>query len=313
MVTVKGIRTVTGCENMELRVLQYFLAVAREQSIIRAAESLHLSQPTLSTQIKAMEEELGKQLLIRGTKGSRKVTLTEEGMILRKRAEEILNLVQKTEREISLSDQIIVGDVYIGTGETDAIRIMAKAARELYKTYPGIHYHIASGNSEFVLEQLDKGLIDFGMIFGSIDHAKYNSIPLPYKDTWGVLMRKDSPLAAKETVSPEDLWDKPLIVSRQEADKGTLPSWIKREISEIEVVATYNLLFNASLMVEEGLGYAIGFDKIINTSDSSNLCFRPLSPKREAGMSIIWKKYQVFSKASEKFMEKINELSAISN
>ncbi|MBD5453770.1 MAG: LysR family transcriptional regulator, partial [Lachnospiraceae bacterium] len=181
---------------MELRVLQYFLAVAREQSIIRAAESLHLSQPTLSTQIKAMEEELGKQLLIRGTKGSRKVTLTEEGMILRKRAEEILNLVQKTEREISLSDQIIVGDVYIGTGETDAIRIMAKAARELYKAYPGIHYHIASGNSDFVLEQLDKGLIEFGMIFGSIDHAKYNSIPLPYKDTWGVLMRKDSPLAA---------------------------------------------------------------------------------------------------------------------
>ena len=298
---------------MELRVLQYFLAVAREQSIIRAAESLHLSQPTLSTQIKAMEEELGKQLLIRGTKGSRKVTLTEEGMILRKRAEEILNLVQKTEREISLSDQIIVGDVYIGTGETDAIRIMAKAARELYKTYPGIHYHIASGNSDFVLEQLDKGLIDFGMIFGSIDHAKYNSIPLPYKDTWGVLMRKDSPLAEKETVSPEDLWDKPLIVSRQEADKGTLPAWIKSEISEIEIVATYNLLFNASLMVEEGLGYAIGFDKIINTSGSSILCFRPLSPKREAGMSIIWKKYQVFSKASEKFMEKINELSAISN
>ncbi|MDE5596655.1 MAG: LysR family transcriptional regulator, partial [Lachnospiraceae bacterium] len=223
---------------MELRVLQYFLAVAREQSIVRAAESLHLSQPTLSTQIKAMEEELGKQLLIRGTKGSRKVTLTEEGMILRKRAEEILNLVQKTEREISLSDQIVVGDVYIGTGETDAIRIMAKAARELYKTYPGIHYHIASGNSEFVMEQLDKGLIDFGMIFGSIDHAKYNSIPLPYKDTWGVLMRKDSPLAKKETVSPEDLWDKPLIVSRQEADKGTLPEWIKRDFSEIEIVAT---------------------------------------------------------------------------
>ena len=298
---------------MELRVLQYFLAVAREQSIIRAAESLHLSQPTLSTQIKAMEEELGKQLLIRGTKGSRKVTLTEEGMILRKRAEEILNLVQKTEREISLSDQIIVGDVYIGAGETDAIRFMAKAARELYKAYPGIHYHIASGNSDFVLEQLDKGLIDFGMVFGSIDHAKYNSIPLPYKDTWGVLMRKDSPLALKECVSPEDLWDKPLIVSIQEADKGTLPAWIKREISEIEIVATYNLLFNASLMVEEGLGYAIGFDKIINTSGNSILCFRPLSPKREAGMSIIWKKYQIFSKASEKFIEKIKELSAISN
>lgn len=293
---------------MELRVLQYFLAVAREQSIIRAAESLHLSQPTLSTQIKAMEEELGKQLLIRGTKGSRKVTLTEEGMILRKRAEEILNLVQKTEREISLSDQVTVGDVYIGTGETDAVRFIAKTAKELYESCPGIHYHIASGNAEFVLEQLDKGLIDFGIIFGSIDHTKYNSIPLPYRDTWGVLMRKDSPLAAKESIVPEDLWAKPLIVSRQDDYNGQLTTWINREITELEIVATYNLIFNASLMVEEGLGYAIGFDKIINTSGSSTLCFRPLSPKREEGMGIVWKKYQVFSKASEKFMEKMKEL-----
>jgi len=288
---------------MELRVLQYFLAVAREQSIVRAAESMHLSQPTLSTQLKAMEEELGKQLLIRGTKGSRKVTLTEEGMILRKRAEEILNLVQKTEREISFSDQVIVGDVYIGTGETDAVRFIAKAAKELYKTYPGIHYHIASGNSEFVLEQLDKGLIDFGIVFGSVGQKKYNSIPLPYKDTWGVLMRKDSPIAEKSSITPEDLWDKPLIISRQYSAE----SWIKRKLSELEIVATYNLLFNASLMVEEGLGYAIGFDKIINTSGDSNLCFRPLSPKREEGMGIIWKKYQVFSKASEKFIEKMKE------
>lgn len=296
---------------MELRVLQYFLAVAREQSIIRAAESLHLSQPTLSTQIKAMEEELGKQLLIRGTKGSRKVTLTEEGMILRKRAEEILNLVQKTEREISLSDQIIVGDVYIGTGETDAVRFVAQAARELYRSYPGIHYHIASGNAVFVMEQLDKGLIDFGIVFGSVDHAKYNSIEMPFKDIWGVLMRKDSPLAAKEAIFPEDLWDKPLILSQQKDNYGELTAWLQKEISELEIVATYNLLFNASLMVEEGLGYAIGFDKIINTSGSSSLCFRPLTPKREASMSIIWKKYQVFSKASEKFIQKMKGLLEI--
>lgn len=293
---------------MELRVLQYFLAVAREQSIVRAAQSLHLSQPTLSTQIKAMEEELGKQLLIRGTKGSRKVTLTEEGIILRKRAEEILNLVQKTEREISLSDQVIVGDVYIGTGETDAARFIAKAARELYETYPGIHYHISSGNAQFVIEQLDKGLIDFGIVFGPVDHTKYNSIEMPFKDTWGVLMRQDSPLAVKETISPEDLWDKPLIVSQQGDKHGALTAWMQKEMSELEIVATYNLLFNASLMVEEGLGYAIGFDKIINTSGNSSLCFRPLSPKREESMSIIWKKYQIFSKASEKFMMKMKEL-----
>ncbi|MDE7286045.1 MAG: LysR family transcriptional regulator, partial [Lachnospiraceae bacterium] len=278
---------------------------------VRAAESLHLSQPTVSTQIKAMEEELGKQLLIRATKGSRKVTLTEEGMILRKRAEEILNLVQKAEREISLSDQVIVGDIHIGAGETDAVRFIAKTAKELYKSYPGIHYHIVSGNSEFVLEQLDKGLIDFGIVFGSVDHSKYNSIPLPYKDVWGVLMRKDSPLAVKKTISPEDLWNTPLIVSKQDNNNGTLPAWIKKEISELEIVATYNLLFNASLMVEEGLGYAIGFDKIINTSGNSNLCFRPLSPKREEGMNIIWKKYQVFSKASEKFMQEIRDLTKV--
>ena len=290
---------------MELRVLGYFLAVAREQSIVRAAESLHLSQPTLSTQIKAMEEELGKQLFIRGTKGTRKVTLTEEGMILRKRAEEILNLVQKTKREISLSDQIIVGDVYIGTGETDAVRFIARAAKELYQIYPGIHYHISSGNAEFVREQLDKGLIDFGIVFGNVDHSKYNSIELPLKDIWGVLMRQDSPLAAKEKIQPKDLWDKPLIVSNQDDSKTTLIAWIKKELSELEIVATYNLLFNASLMVEEGLGYAIGLDKIINTSGNSTLCFRPLSPQKEAGMHIVWKKYQVFSKSSEKFIEKL--------
>ncbi|MCM1327085.1 MAG: LysR family transcriptional regulator [Bacteroidales bacterium] len=288
---------------MELRVLQYFLAVAREQSIVRAAESLHLSQPTLSTQIKAMEEELGKQLLIRGTKGSRKISLTEEGMILRKRAEEILNLVQKTEKEITLSDQVVAGDVYIGTGETDSVRFIAKAAKELYRTYPGIHYHISSGNAEYVLEQLDKGLIDFGIVFGAVDHTKYNSIPLPYKDTWGVLMRGDSSLAAKDSIMPEDLWDKPLIISRQENHDGFFTHWMKKELTELEIIATYNLLFNASLMVEEGLGYAVGFDKIINTTGNSALCFRPLSPVQEASMSVIWKKYQIFSKASEKFME----------
>lgn len=294
---------------MELRVLGYFLAVAREQSIVGAARSLHLSQPTLSTQIRALEEELGKQLLIRGTKGSRKVTLTEEGMILRKRAEEILRLVQKTEQEITLSDETIVGDVHIGAGETDAVRFVARAAKELYQTYPGVHYHILSGNSEFVSEQLDKGLIDFGIVFGNADHAKYHSIELPFKDVWGVLMRRDSPLAVNEAVCPEDLWDKPLIISNQEDSKAVLAAWIKKELSELEIVATYNLLFNASLLVEEGMGYAVGLDKIINTSGNSKLCFQPFSPKREAGMHIIWKKYQVFSKASEKFLEKLKQIS----
>lgn len=178
---------------MELRVLQYFLAVAREQSISAAAQSLHLSQPTLSTQLKAMEEELGKQLFIRGTKGSRKIVLTEEGMILRKRAEEILSLVRRTEDEITRLDDTIVGDVYIGAGETDTVRFFARAAKKIQKKYPDIHFHISSGNAEYVLEYLDKGLIAFGLLFGSVDSQKYEFIPISIKDTWGVLMRQDSP------------------------------------------------------------------------------------------------------------------------
>ena len=292
---------------MEIRVLQYFLAIAREQSIIRAAESLNLSQPTLSTQIKHLEEELGKQLLIRGTKGSRKVTLTEEGMILRKRAEEILELVKKTENEITLSDSIIMGDVYIGTGETDGIRLLAKTAKNLQKTHPQIHYHITSGNAIFVMEQLDKGLIDFGIVFGKPDLKKYDALKLPLKDIWGVLMPKDSPLVDKDTISPEDLWDKPLILSQQEANGGEVMQWIKKKPSHLNIVSTYNLLFNASLLVEEGLGYAICFDNIIHTSQNSNLCFRPLAPELTTEMSIIWKKYQVFSKPAEKFLSSLME------
>ena len=289
---------------MELRVLQYFLAVAREQSISGAAESLHLSQPTLSTQLKAMEDELGKQLLIRGTKGSRKVTLTEEGMILRKRAEEILQLVKKTEDEITLSDETIVGDVYIGTGETDIVRLMARAAKKIQEQYPEIHYHISSGNAEYVLEYLDKGLIDFGLIYGTADPQKYESIPIPAKDTWGVLMRRDSPLAQKEFIQSEDLWDKPLIISHQKSDNPYIASWLNRDISKLNIVATYKLVFNASLLVDEGLGYALTFDKLINT-EGSNLCFRPLSPQLDAAAFIVWKRYQIFSKAAERFIQQV--------
>ena len=292
---------------MELRVLNYFLAIAREQSIVHAAESLHLSQPTLSTQIKNLEEELGKQLLIRGSKGSRKIMLTEEGMILRKRAEEILDLVKRTESEISMSDDIIVGDVYIGTGETDGVRLSAKGAKALQPRYPVIHYHISSGNAAYVFEYLDKGLIDFGVVFGNVDLTKYNALETSYSETWGVLMRKDSPLAKKESISPKDLQDKPLILSQQETQGGSLTQWIGRDVTDLNIVATYNLLFNASLLVDEGLGYAMGYDKIINTSGNSNLCFRPLEPKLENKMSIIWKKYQLFSKPAEKFLEVLRE------
>ena len=292
---------------MEFRLLEYFLAVAREQNITAAAESLHISQPALSTQLKALETELGKQLLIRGVKGSRKVILTEEGMILRKRAEEMISLMRRTEEEITGSNETIAGNVFIGTGETETVRLFAQVAKKLQQKYPDIRYHISSGNAEHVLEYLDKGLIDFGLLFTEIDSQKYEAIPVPIKDTWGVLMRKDSPLAEKETICPEDLWDKPLIVSHQKGDNIYLGRWLQREESELHIVATYNLLFNASLLVDEGLGYALCYDKLINTQ-GSNLCFRPFSPRLEARGFIVWKKYQVFSKAANLFLQCLNKM-----
>ena len=292
---------------MEFRLLEYFLAVAREQNITAAAESLHISQPALSTQLKNMEKEFGKQLLIRGVKGSRKVILTEEGMILRKRAEEMLSLMKRTEEEITGSNETIAGNVFIGTGETEIVRLFAKVAKKLQKEYPGIRYNISSGNAEHVLEYLDKGLIDFGLLITKIDPQKYEAIPVPIKDTWGVLMRKDSPLAKKEAICPEDLWDKPLIVSHQKGDDVYLNQWLQREESELHIVATYNLLFNASLLVDEGLGYALCFDKLINTQ-GSNLCFRPLYPQLEAPGFIVWKKYQVFSKAANIFLRYLQKM-----
>ena len=218
-----------------------------------------------------------------------------------------LDLVKKTENEIACSDDVVIGDVYIGAGETDGMRLPARAAGSLKKLYPGIHYHISSGNSVFVKEQLDKGLIDFGIIFATPDTKKYEVLKLPSKDIWGVLMRKDSPLAEKESVSPEDLWDQPLLISQQETEGGRMSRWMKRRLSELDIIMTYNLLFNASLLVEEGLGYAVCFDRIINTSGDSRLTFRPLSPSIEIEMYMIWKKYQVFSKPAEKFLMMMQE------
>ncbi len=290
---------------MELRVLQYFLAVTREQSISGAAEALHLSQPTLSRQLKDLEDELGKQLFIRG---SRRITLTEEGIILRKRAEEVVELIQKAEQEISVSDDAIAGNVYIGCGESDAIRYIARAARKLQNTYPDIHCHISSGDSTNILESLDKGLIDFGMIFGTVDTSKYEYCSFPVTDTYGILMRKDSPLAQKDAICPADLWDKPLICNRNTKDGDSLTTWLQKSLSELNLVSTYTLLFNASLMVDEGLGYALALDKIIHVNQESSLCFRPLYPPLHVPMSLLWKKYQFFPKAATKFLEAFNEV-----
>ncbi len=285
---------------MELRVLQYFLAVTREQSILGAAESLHLSQPTLSRQLKDMEEELGKQLFIRS---NRRITLTEEGMILKKRAEEIMSLVQKTENEISASNETVSGDIYIGGGESDGIRYLLRSAKKLQEDYPDIHFHIISGDQDSVIENLDRGLIDFGIIFGRVDTSKYEYLTAPYSDSFGVLMRKDDPLAAKDVISSNDLIGKPLILSRQSNNYENFAEIVGLKEKDLNVVASYNLLFNGSLMVEEGIGYAIGFDKIINTSGDSPLVFKPLEIQHENKLTIIWKKYQIFAKASQKFLD----------
>lgn len=293
---------------MELRVLNYFLAVAREQNISAAAEFLHVSQPTLSIQLKDLEDELGKQLLIRGTKGSRRVTLTEEGMILRKRAEEIMDLVKITQKEISVSEESLAGEVRIGAGESDNIRLFAKAAKVVKEKHPMIQFNILSGNAVFVQEQLDRGLIDFGIVYGSIDNSKYCSLKIPFEDTWGVLMRKDSPLAGNKEIKAKDLWDKPLILSAQKSDDTMIFRWLEKDISQLNIAATYNLLFNASIMVEEGLGYAVCFDKIINVGETSSLCFRLLNPVIKSEATIIWKRYQVFSKAAQCFLNELNEI-----
>lgn len=293
---------------MDIRVLQYFLAVAREESITRAAETLRMTQPPLSRQLKDLEEEVGKQLLIRGSK---KVTLTEDGMLLRKRAEEMIALMEKTKSELSSSDKNISGEIYMGSGETDAVSTIAKVAKNLQKEHPLIRYHIYSGDAEHIVERLDKGLIDFGLLVEPFDNSKYDFIRLPVKDTWGVLMRKDSPLAEKESICAEDLWDKPLIISHQTAISNEMIAWLRKDVSQLNIVATYDLLYNASRFVKMGFGYAIALDKLINTSGDSNLCFRPLYPVSEAGLCIVWKKYQVFSKAAGRFIQKLKDEFAL--
>ncbi len=289
---------------MELRVLRYFLAVAREESITGAAKMLNVTQPTLSKQLMDLEAELGKQLLIRG---NRRITLTEEGVLLRKRAQEIVDLVTKTETEFANSEEVISGDIYIGGGETDAMRLIAKIIKALQEEYPHIQYHLYSGNADDVTERLDKGLLDFGIIVGAANIQKYDYLRLPATDTWGLLMKKDSPLAALENIKPENLRELPLLCSRQALDGNEISGWFREGSEKMNVVATYNLIYNAALMVEEGIGYALCLDKLVNTTSVSNLCFKPLEPRLEAHLNIVWKKYQVFSKAAEKFLKELQE------
>ncbi|MBE5101546.1 LysR family transcriptional regulator [Priestia aryabhattai] len=293
---------------MEVRVLRYFLAVAREGNITRAADFLHVTQPTLSRQLKDLEQELGKKLFIRS---SHSVILTDEGMLLRNRAEEIVNMVDKLEAEFSSMEETIGGDVYIGGGETEAMKHIARVAKDVQLRYPNIRYHLYSGNEEDITERLDKGLLDFGILIQPADISKYNYLNMPVKDVWGVVMRKDSPLAVKKSIQAADLLNVPLICSRQAMkqtfSKNEFADWFGEDFHKLNIVTTYNLAYNAAIMVEEGVGYAITLDKIVNTSTASNLCFRPLQPRLESGLNIVWKKHHVLSAAANAFLKELQE------
>ncbi len=289
---------------MDVRVLRYFLAVAREASFSRAADALYMSQPTLSRQIRDLEEELGTTLFVRT---NRNVTLTRDGMRLRRRAQEIVELMDRTREEFENLDEDISGDVCIGSGETHAMRALARVAIDVRQEHPGVRYHLFSGNADDVTERLDRGLLDFGVVIDPADLHKYDFLRIPGSDSWGLLMPADHPLAAKEAVTPGDLDGVPLLVSRQSMVAGDLARWLGGDFDRLEIAATYNLVFNAAIMVEQGMGCALTLDHLVGSMDVGGLCFRPLAPKVESGLNLVWKKYQVFSPAAEAFLRGVRE------
>jgi DNA-binding transcriptional LysR family regulator len=288
---------------MELRVLRYFLEIAREGNMSRAAERLHVSQPTLSKQMQDLEEELGKKLFKRG---SRNVWLTDEGLLLRKRTEDILALVDKTTQEFKDMKDFIGGDVYIGCAESYQIRGLAERIKEFRAQYPLTRYHILSGDTGQVCERLDRGLLDFAVIVEPPNLQKYNYMELPAADIWGVIMRKDSSLARKEFVEVDDLAGLPLLTSPQSLE-ADFPRWCGERLEELNFVGTVNLYYNGSLFVRAGDAYLLSFDKLANIEQDEELCFRPLHPRLTSKMYLIWKKHQLFSPIAERLLEYIRE------
>ena len=286
---------------MEIRVLRYFLAVAQEGSVTRAARALHLPHPTLSRQIRELEEELGQTLFSRG---GRELSLTREGLLLRQRAEEIVGLAEITEKEFrSLGEKTVSGDLSIGCGESKALSFVTDALKVLQDEHPLIIPHFFSGNGEIVMDRLDKGLLDFAVLISAENTERYYSLPLPNHDTWGLLMDKDDPMAQKKAITAEDLLDIPLILSSQSLSRDELSGWLGFPMSRLHIAATYTLLFNGSLMVRSGLGYALCFDHIAPSGKDSPFAFRPLT----SPLSLVWKKHQILSAPAEAFLAKIRE------
>ena len=283
---------------MELRVLKYFVEIANEGNITRAAQKIHITQPTLSRQIEQLEDELGEKLYTRESYG---IKLTEEGLLLKKRAEEILELETKIKIEFSGHD--INGTVYIGAGETAGIKYVGKILRKLREKYSGIKYRMISGDAEDITYKLDKGLIDFGLFVGKVNLNKYNCKSLNEFDNWGVILRRDDELANKNFITPEDLRGRELLFSHQAKTQGEFSEWLGSPVKNLNIIGTHNLVYNASVMVREGLGILIAIDGIINTENDNELKFISLKPEMKAGLILAWKKEAVFSKAAKKFLE----------
>ena len=291
---------------MDIRVLRYFLTVAREESFSRAADALYLSQPTLSRQIREMEEELGVQLLVRT---NRNVRLTQEGQRLRRRAQEIVDLVDKTQEEFASPEGEVAGEIAIGCGETQIMREVAKVAIPLQHEHPGIHFNLYSANADDVSEKLDQGLLDFGLMFEPFDMRKYDTLMLPFFDTVGFLMQDSHPLAKKKSICMEDVTGIPLIIPRQGHAISPSASVMNRDfdLSRLNVVCYYNLLFNAAVMVEQGMGIAFCLDHLAETTEHTGLTFRPVYPPMANRLRLAWKKYQIFSPAAELFLRRMKQ------
>ena len=285
---------------MDSETLKNFLVVAREGNITRAAQFIHITQPTLSRQLQTLEREMGRPLLSRG---KRHISLTPEGVLFCKRAGEILELFRKTRSEVQSSAEF-GGDIYFGAGETDVIRRIAQVASQFAQIHPGVRYHVRSGDADAVREMLEKGLVDFGLVYGPSDPVKYRSVELAPVDHWGILLPRTHPLAACAALTPEQVRDLPLILSKQALDTGLLQEWLGRSLDMLHVAATYTLLTNAAKMVAGGLGCAMGLDGLINTA-GTEICFRPCNPPLPAGMSLIWKKGQLFTPAVQGFLDEL--------
>ncbi|KLI21250.1 LysR family transcriptional regulator [Brachyspira hyodysenteriae] len=291
---------------MEIRALKYFLTTVREGNITKAAKYLNLTQPNLSRQINILERDIGHKLFERKHNN---IVLTPEGILLKKRAEEIIDMIEKTRAEFNFTDEVIAGDIFIGAGETWAMSLLASVMKEMQSVYPHIRYNIYSGNFNDITEKLDKGLLDFGVLIDPADLSKYDYLKIPAKDTWGVIMRKDSELAKKKYITKTDLLDLPLIMSRQAIENklndNDFIRWFGDSFDKLNIAATYNLLYNALIMVKEGMGYALSLDKLIDNMHNENICFIHLKPKLESGLNIVWKKNQEFSRASKIFLDRL--------